>query len=117
MVNLDMVGWGERLMVGNSPGRDDTAVAIALRVAADLGMPVTRFRSSASDHAMFERFGIPALFLHRGTDPHVHRPTDVASVVDPQNLEEAARLVVGLLQHPAFPTAAVDRRLMGVAPP
>jgi aminopeptidase YwaD len=117
MVNLDMVGWGERLMVGNSPGRDNTAVIVALRVAAELGIPVTRFHSALSDHAMFERFGIPSVFLHRGTDPHYHRPTDVPPVVDPRNLEEASRLVIGLLLHPAFPTAAVDRRLVGVALP
>lgn len=115
MVNLDMVGWGSRLMVGNSPGRDETVVNTALRVAEELGIPATRFRLGASDHASFERVGIPAVFLHRGIDPYYHKPSDVPSIVDPRHLEEAARLVVGLLLHPAFPTAVVDRRFIGVA--
>ncbi len=117
MVNLDMVGWGARLMIGNSPGRDETAVNVALRVAEELGIPVTRLRLAASDHASFERVGVPAVLLHRGIDPYYHRPTDVPSVVDPRNLEEAARLVVGLLLHPAFPTAVVDRGLIGMPVP
>jgi Zn-dependent M28 family amino/carboxypeptidase len=33
MINLDMVGWGERLMVGSSSGRDDGIVATAMQVA------------------------------------------------------------------------------------
>ena len=110
MINLDMVGWGPRLMIGNSPGREGAIVVAAMRVAVELGIPVTRFHSSGSDHASFERVGIPAVFLHRGLNPYFHRPTDIASTVDPAHLEEAARLIVGLLVHPAFPTAVLNRR-------
>jgi aminopeptidase YwaD len=97
MINLDMVGWGERLMVGNS-GRDDAIVNQALQAAQQAGIPVTRFRGSASDHVSFERFGIPALFLHRGVDPSYHRPTDVPSNVDPRHLEEAAEFTVAIVR-------------------
>ncbi len=114
MINLDMVGWGPRLMIGNSPGRDGAIVVAAMRVAADLGIPVTRLHSSGSDHFSFEQVGIPTIFLHRGTDPYYHRPTDVASNVDPQHLEEAARVTVGLVTHPAFPSAVLHHRLVAM---
>jgi len=98
MINLDMVGWGDRLMIGASPGRDDSLVGVAERVAQRLNIPATRFRSGASDHVSFERYGIPAVFIHRGVDPYYHQPGDVAANVVPRHLEEAARLLVGLLQ-------------------
>jgi aminopeptidase YwaD len=98
MINLDMVGWGDRLMVGNASGRDDGPLGVALEVARRLGVEVTRFRGAASDHASFERAGVPAVFLHRGVDPHYHRPTDVPANIEPRHLEEAARLVVALVQ-------------------
>ncbi len=117
MINVDMVGWGEALTAGNSPGRDETMVNAAVEVARTLGIPLTRFRSAGSDHASFEQVGIPAVFLHRGVDPHYHRPTDLPPIVDPRNLEEAVRLVVGMLLHPAIPTAVVDRRFIGMVAP
>jgi aminopeptidase YwaD len=98
MVNLDMVGWGERLMVGASPGRDESIVNAAERTAQRLGITVSRFRSGASDHVSFERHGIPTVFFHRGVDPYYHQPTDVPANVAPRHLDEAARLLVGLLQ-------------------
>jgi aminopeptidase YwaD len=111
MINLDMVGWGERLMVGNSPGRDGSAVDTALQVAQRLGIEVTRFRAGGSDHVSFERHGIPAVFFHRGIDPSYHRPTDVPSNVDPKHLEEAARLLVAVIQELSqVRTSAVPKR-------
>ena len=98
MINLDMVGWGERLMVGNSPGRDSSAVDTALQAAQRVGVEVNRFRAGASDHVSFERHGIPTVFFHRGVDPAYHRPADVPANVDPKHLEEAARLLVALIQ-------------------
>jgi Zn-dependent M28 family amino/carboxypeptidase len=97
MVNLDMVGWGERLMVGNT-GRDEAIVTTAVQAAQQAGIQVTRFRSGSSDHVSFERLGVPALFLHRGVDPHYHRPTDTPAGVEPRHLEEASRLVVAIVQ-------------------
>jgi aminopeptidase YwaD len=98
MINSDMVGWGDRLMVGNSTGRDDGIVATAAQVAQRLGIQVNRTRAGNSDHTSFERAGVPSIFLHRGVDPHYHRPTDVPANVEPRHLEETARLIVGLVQ-------------------
>jgi len=107
MINLDMVGWGERLMIGASPGRDESVVNVAEQIAQRLGIPVTRFRASASDHASFERHGIPVVFLHRGVDPFYHRPGDVPANVTPRHLAEAARLVVGIVQELAAARAGL----------
>jgi aminopeptidase YwaD len=98
MINLDMVGWGDRLMIGTSPGRDDSIVSAAERTAQRLGITVSRFRSGGSDHVSFERYGIPTVFFHRGIDPYYHQPTDVPANLTPRYLDEAARLLVGLIQ-------------------
>lgn len=98
MINSDMVGWGERLMVGNSTGPDAPIIVTAASVAQRLGIQVTRTRASNSDHTSFERAGVPTIFLHRGVDPYYHRPGDVPANVEPRHLEEAARLIVGLVQ-------------------
>jgi len=98
MINSDMVGWGDRLMVGNTAGPDAAIITTAVQVAQRLGIQVTRTRASNSDHTSFERAGVPAVFLHRGVDPNYHRPTDTPAVVEPRHLEEAARLIVGLVQ-------------------
>lgn len=98
MINSDMVGWGERLMVGNATGPDTAILTTAAQVAQRLGIQVTRTRASSSDHTSFERAGVPAVFIHRGVDPHYHRPTDVPANVEARHLEEAARLIVGLVQ-------------------
>jgi hypothetical protein len=59
----------------------------------------------------FERHGIPAVFVHRGIDPSYHRPTDVPANVDPKHLEEAARLLVALIQDLSqVRTSATPRR-------
>ncbi|MDR7419857.1 MAG: M28 family metallopeptidase [Armatimonadota bacterium] len=98
MINLDMVGWGDRLMIGASPGRDEAVINATERVAQRLNIPVTRFRAGSSDHVSFERHGIPTVFFHRGIDPYYHQPGDVPANITPRHLEEAARLVVGLIQ-------------------
>ncbi len=111
MINSDMVGWGERLMVGNSTGPDAAIITTAVGVAQRLGIQVTRTRATNSDHTSFERVGVPAIFLHRGVDPHYHRPTDVPSNVEARHLEETARLIVGLVQElTALRTAWVLQR-------
>ena len=51
--------------------------------------------------ALLQFPGVPAVFFHRGVDPHYHQPTDLPSNVTPRHLEEAARLAVGLIQEVA----------------
>lgn len=93
MINMDMVGRGP-LQVGNSS--DDTAlVDLAEQVAQRLGIAVGRFRlrgQGGSDHASFERIGVPTVFIHTGDDPAIHTPNDTLDRVDPALLAQAAAL-------------------------
>lgn len=96
MVNMDMVGRGPSLMVGNA-GNDATVVELAERVAMRLEIRVSRFRlrEAASDHFSFEQAGIPAVFLHTGDDDAIHTPGDVFDRVSPQLVAQAASLAAG----------------------
>lgn len=96
MVNLDMVGVGA-LRAGNGSG-DGPLVEAAERAAAGLGIALPRFRlPGGSDHASFERAGIPAVFLHTGDDAQIHTPGDVLERLDPRLLAQAAQLAASLV--------------------
>ena len=104
-------------MIGASPGRDDSVVNAAERAAQRLGIALSRARVGGSDHASFERVGIPAVFLHRGVDPNYHQAGDVAANVTIRNLEETARLALAIVQDVAqVRTGAVRRRASARAP-
>lgn len=97
MVNLDMVGRGV-LSVGNSSS-DDRLVELAERVARRLNIQVNRFGGRAgggSDHASFERIGVPTAFLHTGDDAAIHTPNDVVDRLDPVLIARAARFAAGI---------------------
>lgn len=97
MLNLDMVGVGDRAFAGGS----DELVDLAVEVARRSGESVARLGggegSRGSDHASFIQAGIPALFFYRGEDPRYHSPNDQARYVDPANLEGAARLALDVI--------------------
>jgi aminopeptidase YwaD len=95
MVNLDMVGVGDRLLIGNT-GSDARLVDAAVEVARQLGLPATRTRLGASDHTSFERAGIPAVFLHWTDDPRYHSPQDTPEHVRPDRLDAVIRITVGV---------------------
>lgn len=99
MVNLDMVGRGA-LSAGSGSG-GGPLVEAAERAADRLGLRITRFRlPGGSDHASFERAGIPAVFLHTGDDPLIHTPNDVLERLDPQLIAQAAQLAAALALEP-----------------
>ena len=96
MINLDMVGVGDRLSFGG----DSVLVEPALRVAAELGQTSGRMRGgsgSSSDHANFQAVGIPALFVYRGEDPNYHTAGDQSGHVQAEHLEAAGRIVLAIL--------------------
>jgi len=105
MVNMDMVGHG-MLTVGNGTGTGsllDRAEQIAARLGLRLGV---RFRlPGASDHASFERAGIPTVFIHTGDDPLIHTPQDTLDRIDATLMAQAAQLAAAV----ALEAAAVLR--------
>lgn len=96
MINLDMVGVGDRLSFGG----DSALVEPALRAAGELGQSAGRMRSnlsSSSDHASFQAASIPALFVYRGEDPNYHTAGDLTRYVEAEHLEAAGRVVLAVL--------------------
>ncbi|WP_230842323.1 M28 family peptidase [Gloeobacter morelensis] len=96
MLNFDMVGLNQKLLVGGTP---ELVALVEKSVPA-----VEKLRpSNASDHASFAAAKVPVLFFYRGQDPNYHQPGD--KQVDPQLLEatvEAALGTVGALLPPAL---------------
>jgi len=97
MINLDMVGRGAGLEVGNE-GSNGSIVDLTDRVAARLGLQVRRFKLGQSDHVSFERAGVPAVFITSGDDEAIHTPGDVAGRVDPALVASAATLAATVAQ-------------------
>ncbi|MDR7390170.1 MAG: M28 family metallopeptidase [Armatimonadota bacterium] len=108
MLNLDMVGAGGRLLVGNT-GADRRVVDAVLHSARELDISVEEQRMGSSDHVAFERAGIPAAMLHRPGDPHYHSPEDTPDRVRPELLDPVVRLAAESLRRPALVTAGVPR--------
>ena len=108
MINMDMVG-SQNGTVGFSLGqRTSNAVADALRgVQLRTGLAGTNReeRHSRSDHAAFDKAGIPALDFGVGIstlskeDPFYHSPKDTIDKINPQVLEGYGDLIaVALLE-------------------
>ncbi len=108
MLNLDMVGVGARLLVGNT-GADRRVVDAVLGAARQLGTAVEVRRMGSSDHVPFERAGVPAAMLHRPGDPNYHTPEDTPDKVRPELLEEAARLAAETLRRPVLTSSGPVR--------
>jgi aminopeptidase YwaD len=95
MVNLDMVGVGTRLsLFGTARLRQ-----MASEAATGRGLSARSVGEGGggSDHAPFQRAGIPALFFYWGDDPNYHLPTDLPQYVQPALLEHTGALALALL--------------------
>ncbi len=100
MVNLDMVGVGAEWQLMGSP----SLVEKIDQEAAALGLdPLPTGPHLSGDHVSFMDAGIPAIFIHRFEDPHYHTESDRAEFVEPQLLEEAAKLALLALAELASP--------------
>lgn len=102
MLNLDMVGVGDELIVGGS----DELVEIARSEASAMGLtagdlPARLGRSS--DHASFISAGVPAVFLHWLDDPNYHSPEDRAVHVREELLGYTGDLALAILERLAGP--------------
>ena len=96
MINLDMEGVGERLQLAWWSG-PDALVALAMKLANQLGIRTVAARSQGSDHLSFESIGVPVVFLLRPDDPLIHTARDTIDRVDPKLLEASGRLAAALV--------------------
>ncbi len=72
--------------------------------AAALGLdPVPTEPHLRGDHLSFMEAGIPAVLIHRFEDPRYHTESDRAEFVEPQLLEDAAKLTLLALGELAGP--------------
>jgi hypothetical protein len=72
--------------------------------AAALGLDLVPTEAHlSSDHLSFMEADIPAVFIHRFEDPRYHTEFDRAEFVEPQLLEEAAKLTLLALGELAGP--------------
>ncbi len=91
MVNLDMVGVGAEWQLMGSPA----LVEKIDQGAAALGLdPLPTEPRLNTDHLSFMAADIPAVLIHRFEDPRYHTEFDRAEFVEPQLLEEAAKLTL-----------------------
>ncbi len=83
MLNFDMVGVNDRLLVGGTES--------LTKLAKSTNPKIDTFGSrGGSDHAPFASANVPVLFFYRGEDPNYHSPGD--KNVDAKLLNETAQL-------------------------
>ena len=99
MVNLDMVGVGDRWRISGSEPLVNQVGEVADALGYKVGLaPSGRSAGGGSDHASFIQAGIPAVFFYRLEDPNYHLATDQAKFIDPTNLEQAGRMTGELIK-------------------
>jgi aminopeptidase Y len=98
MINLDMVGVGDTLLLGNI-GWGGQALADYTREKADAwGLNWDSFTASSnSDHTYFEMVGVPAVFLHQSPDPYYHTSEDTPDKILVDKLEENGELATATM--------------------
>lgn len=99
MINIDMIVAGKLYLVG-----DAKFTGIAKGLAAGRGLREVEVVSGGgaggvgSDHASFEKIGVPVLSFLRPQDVNYHRPTDTVEKFDGKPLEDIGQIVLGTLQ-------------------
>jgi Zn-dependent M28 family amino/carboxypeptidase len=103
MVNLDMIGVGETLQIGNIdygiPGTGGNQLkGYAQQKATAMGMPWESFAAGEnSDHTYFEQVGVPAAFITQRDDPWYHTPEDTPDKIQVDTLEANGELATAVM--------------------
>lgn len=102
MLNMDMVGYlgTGRHNVSFSDG--DSSLEIEkiindLSKSYSFAKKITGRRSGGSDHACFYNKKIPIAFLHTGSHPHYHRPSDTPDKIDYEGLYQITKYALELV--------------------
>lgn len=91
MMNFDMVGVNNELLIGGT----SSLTAIAQAVDSDI-KTLGSYGYGGSDHAPFANKNVPILFFYRGQEPNYHSPND--KTVDPKLLNEATQVGVDIVK-------------------
>ncbi len=98
MINLDMVGVGDRWRISGS----EDLIALAVQAAKAEGIEAQSFtmpRMFGSDHASFINAGIPAVFVHRLDDPNYHTSEDKIEFIAADALGDSAKIALGVIKN------------------
>lgn len=99
MINLDMIGVGDTLLIGNigwgGSAITDYTQAKAVTMGVEDWAPFTAEENS--DHTYFEMVGVPSVFLHQSPDPYYHTSEDTPDKIDINKLEENGELATAVM--------------------
>jgi aminopeptidase YwaD len=103
MVNLDMIGVGDTLQIGNIdygfPGTGGNQLKdYAQQEATAMGMPWVSFVAGEnSDHTYFEQVGVPVAFIAQSPDPWYHTPEDTPDKIQVAEFEANGELATAVM--------------------
>lgn len=114
MVNLDMIGY-----LRNNYNADENLTkyrdckewtvfkysnAVSLKNIVEeltskypFAKNISGYRPGGSDHAPFYNKGIPVVFLHTGSHPHYHKPTDTSDKLNYDGLADISKLALEIV--------------------
>jgi len=96
MINLDVVGRAEDLILLGSPDLVETARLAAQRLGI-AATPGALPPGAASDHVSFQQAGVPVVMFYRA-DADIHTPADSFDRVDANSLRDTAAVAFATLQ-------------------
>ena len=99
MINLDMIGVGDILLLGNVGGlASDDFLDYTEDKADAMGLVWDSFTAGAnSDHYYFEAAGCPVSFLTQDPDPYYHTPEDTPDKIQLDALEANGELATAVM--------------------
>jgi aminopeptidase YwaD len=121
MVNMDMLGVGDTLLIGNLGLSDSSLSAYAQEKAAAMKIESWAAVPAAanSDHVYFEVVGVPAVRLEQSPDPWYHSAGDSMDKINPvvmeANGELAAAVVYDWAKNPALRAKKAEKAASGPA--
>ena len=96
MLNFDTVGSGNTLGVLGTRELTDIVVLHGLTEGIDVSRS-SGLAGGSSDHASFDRVGIPIVMFFSDEFSRLHTPDDTLDSINPTLLSDATRLAIGLI--------------------
>jgi len=98
MVNLDMIGVGDTLQIGNMGLSPPDLTDYAMEKAEAWGLDPEPFTAACnSDHCYFEQVDVPVAFLTQRPDPYYHTPEDTPDKIQAAALEANGELATAAM--------------------
>jgi aminopeptidase Y len=98
MINLDMIGVGDILLLGNVGLASDDILNLTEDKADAMGLVWDPFTAGAnSDHYYFEVVGCPVSFLTQDPDPYYHTSEDTLDKIQIDTLEVNGELATAVM--------------------